>query len=48
MVEKFNPVTLVRNGQTRVANTAAEETNLRFEGWRSAPAEKPKPSTPKN
>jgi hypothetical protein len=33
----FTPVTLAKDGQTRLAQSAVEETNLRFEGWRSAP-----------
>lgn len=47
MAEKFKPVTLVRDGETTVADTATRETELRFNGWRTAPAEKPKPSAPK-
>jgi len=52
---QFEPVTLHRNGETRTAETAAQETDLRFEGWRSSPPKKktekseaPKPGTPKN
>lgn len=48
MAAKFQPVTLVRDGQTVVADTAVRETELRFNGWRTAPSEKPKPSAPKN
>lgn len=34
---KFKPVQLVRGDASRTAHTAVEETNLRFEGWRSSP-----------
>jgi hypothetical protein len=48
----FQPVTLVKGDRTVVADTAARETELRFEGYRSAPSSKPaeaaKPSAPKN
>lgn len=43
MARKFKPVTLVRGDRTIVADTAARETELRFEGYRSAPKE---PSAP--
>lgn len=39
MARKFKPVTLVRGDRTIVADTAARETELRFEGYRSAPKE---------
>ena len=39
MARKFKPVTLVRGDRTIVADTAARETELRFEGYRSSPKE---------
>ena len=43
MVEQFTPVKLVKDGKNRVAKSAVEETELRFNGWAPAPAETPKP-----
>ena len=43
MARKVQPVTLGRDGQPVVADTAARETELRFEGYRSAPKEQPAP-----
>lgn len=40
---KFQPVKLTRDGAERTAQTAAEETKLRFDGWRSAPKEQSAP-----
>jgi hypothetical protein len=33
----FTPVKLVKGGHNRTARSAEEETNLRYNGWRSAP-----------
>jgi hypothetical protein len=39
----FTPVVLTRNGQNRTAETATQEAELRFEGWRTASSKsKPK------
>lgn len=51
----FKPVTLYKDGDERTAESAVQETELRFNGWRSSPstkkaAKKPasKPATPTN
>lgn len=41
---KFKPVKLMRGDEFRTAETAAQETDLRFEGWRTAPSEEPTPT----
>lgn len=48
MARKFKPVTLVRGDRTVVADTAAREAELRFEGYRSAPRETPETETPES
>lgn len=42
----FEPVSLVRDGQTVIAQTAEQEAKLRWDGYRSAPSGK-KSATPK-
>lgn len=41
---KFEPVKLEKGGAHRTARTATQETELRFNGWRNAPAEKAQPT----
>lgn len=35
----FDPVTFTKNGATKVAKTPRQAVQLRFDGWREAPAD---------